>query len=39
MKSAKPLKQGCLTGFAYHLWNNIWNTNYIFYENLNKVSV
>ena len=31
IKSVQPLKQGDLIGFAYNLWNNIWNTNYIFY--------
>lgn len=31
IKSVTPLKEGSVIGFAYNLWNNIWNTNYIFY--------
>eukprot|EP00948_MAST-09A_sp_MAST-9A-sp1_P004169 g4169.t1 len=31
IKRVQPLQQGDPTGMAFNLFNNIWNTNYIFY--------
>ena len=31
IKTVEPLQDHAVVGFGFNMWNNIWNTNYIFY--------
>lgn len=31
IKAVEPLQEQSVLGFGFNMWNNIWNTNYIFY--------